>query len=224
MSSDLSDNKITSIPQSLGQLSNLTDLHLDSNEITSIPEAIGQLGNLTSLGLSGNQITAIPDVIGKLSKLGWFSIGHNKITFVPKTLRNLENLKTLDLGENPLPLPPEILQNLKSYKPRELLTLLDSYFLTRNSLEEAAEALHTVPQPEVTDKAIEPTESVTAQNSQLKKDIAALYAINARLAKAAEPDGYAPAKVTRAALKAQTSLIAAIKALEKMDDIVASDS
>ncbi|MEG4969704.1 hypothetical protein QUB11_24120 [Microcoleus sp. B6-A1] len=98
------------------------------------------------------------------------------------------------------------------------------WVLTRNSLEEAAEALNTVSQLNVRDKAIEATESVTAQNSQLRKDIAALYAINARLAKAAEPDDYTPTKVARAALKAQTSLIAAIKALEKMDDIVASDS
>ena len=85
-------------------------------------------------------------------------------------------------------------------------------------------AVNTPPRPRVTNKAIKATESVRPQNSQLRKDIAALYAINARLAKAAEPDDYTPTKVARAALKAQTSLIAAIKALEKMDDIVASDS
>jgi hypothetical protein len=47
--------------------------------------------------------------------------------------------------------------------------------------------------------------------------------INARLAKAAEPDGSTSTKVARAALKAQTPVIAVIKALGKMDDIVISD-
>ncbi len=73
-------------------------------------------------------------------------------------------------------------------------------------------------------KAIEAIESVKPQNSQLRKDIAALYAMNARLAKTVEPDGYTPIKVARAAIKAQAPLIAAIKALQDMDDIVGCDN
>jgi len=73
-------------------------------------------------------------------------------------------------------------------------------------------------------KVIKPIDSARPQNSQLRKDIAVLYAMNARLAKTAEPDGYTPPKVAKAAIKAQTPLMAAIKALEEMDDIVAGDS
>jgi hypothetical protein len=83
-------------------------------------------------------------------------------------------------------------------------------------LEEIAAALEVPPQPGVTGAI----ESVRPQDSQLRKDIAALYAINARLAKAAEPKGYTPSNVARAAIKAQSPLMATIEALEAMDDIV----
>jgi internalin A len=64
-------NQITSIPESFGQLSNLTRLDLDNNEITSIPESLGQLSNLTVLYLNNNEITSIPESLGQLSNLTW---------------------------------------------------------------------------------------------------------------------------------------------------------
>ncbi|MEG4409000.1 hypothetical protein [Microcoleus sp. MON2_D5] len=96
--------------------------------------------------------------------------------------------------------------------------------VTIAKLEEVAEVLEALPvSPEPRFKPIEPIESARPQDSQLRKDIAALYAMNARLAKIAEPGGYTPAKVAKAAAKAQTPLMAAIKALEDMDDIVSSN-
>jgi hypothetical protein len=65
-----------------------------------------------------------------------------------------------------------------------------------------------------------PIESAKSQNSQLRKDIAALYVMKTRLTKAAELDGYTPAGIAKAAIKARQPLMAVIKALEEMDDIV----
>jgi hypothetical protein len=67
-------------------------------------------------------------------------------------------------------------------------------------------------------------ESARPQDSQLRKDIAALHAMKMRLAKAAELDGYTPTAITKTATKAQAPLMAVIKALEEMDDIVAGDN
>lgn len=61
------------------------------------------------------------------------------------------------------------------------------------------------------------------QNSQLRKDIAALYEIKRRLAKTAEPDGDIATKVEAEALKAEAVLAQAIKALESLDDLVSDD-
>ena len=93
--------------------------------------------------------------------------------------------------------------------------------VTVERLIEIGELLKVSPEPRP--KPTELIESVRPQNSQLRKDIAALYAMNARLAKTAELDGYTPVEIAKAAIKAQTPLIAAIKALEAMDDIVAND-
>jgi hypothetical protein len=61
------------------------------------------------------------------------------------------------------------------------------------------------------------------QNSQLRKDIAALYTIKQRLTKTAEPDGETATKVEAEALKAEAVLGQAIKALEALDDLVSDD-
>jgi Leucine-rich repeat (LRR) protein len=40
---DLRQNKLTSVPAELGNLSSLSGLHLDDNQLTSVPAALGRL-------------------------------------------------------------------------------------------------------------------------------------------------------------------------------------
>ena len=47
---------MASLPDSIGQLANLTRLSLEGNQLTSVPESIGQLTNLTTLSLEGNPL------------------------------------------------------------------------------------------------------------------------------------------------------------------------
>lgn len=58
------------------------------------------------------------------------------------------------------------------------------------------------------------------QNSQLRKDIAALYEMKKRLAKTAEPDGDTATEFELEAVKAEAAIDKAIKALEAMDDLI----
>ncbi len=43
---DLRNNKFTLVPESLGQLTSLTELKLGANDLIALPESLGQLRNL----------------------------------------------------------------------------------------------------------------------------------------------------------------------------------
>ncbi len=103
----LVNNNLTGIiPSSIGQLSNLQELFLDSNHIGGrIPSSIGNLSNLVSLWLNSNQITdTIPSEVGNLIKLRSLNLEVNTLSGnIPTSLGNLSgSLQVLDLGQNKL--------------------------------------------------------------------------------------------------------------------------
>ena len=57
----LDDNQITTIPDSIVELTQLTRLSLVNNQITKIPQSIENLTNLVNLDLTDNN-TLIPPV------------------------------------------------------------------------------------------------------------------------------------------------------------------
>src|SRR5215216_287263 len=52
--------KLTELPESLGQLTQLQSLELSNHELTALPESIGQLTQLKGLLLTDNQLTDLP--------------------------------------------------------------------------------------------------------------------------------------------------------------------
>jgi len=63
----LTNNQLTSLPESIGDLSNLESLYLQFNQLTTLPESIGDLSSLTRLYLSSNQLTTLPESFCNLS-------------------------------------------------------------------------------------------------------------------------------------------------------------
>ncbi|AMP19943.1 hypothetical protein AZF37_00985 [endosymbiont 'TC1' of Trimyema compressum] len=57
---ELSNNKITTLPESLSNLTTLTWLNFSANKVTKLPENIGNLSNLNYICASDNQITSLP--------------------------------------------------------------------------------------------------------------------------------------------------------------------
>jgi hypothetical protein len=97
------------VPAEIGQLTALTELHLDGNRLSGLPAKIGQLKELTELHLNGNQLSALPVEICQLTALTELYLQGNKISALPAEIRQLKALTELHLDGNRLSaLPVEI--------------------------------------------------------------------------------------------------------------------
>ena len=96
----LPDNQLTSIPESIGNLSSLEKLSLYSNQLTTLPESIGNLSSLIWLGFFDNQLTTLPESIGNLSSLENLYLDSNQLTTLPESICNLPETCNIDFSYN----------------------------------------------------------------------------------------------------------------------------
>ncbi len=75
----LTDNKLTTLPNSLGDLTSLQKLMLAGNQIQALPDSMAQCENLQLVRLSANQLTALPDWLLTLPKLSWLAFSGNPL-------------------------------------------------------------------------------------------------------------------------------------------------
>jgi len=104
---DLIGMKLTELPESLGQLTQLQSLDLSYNQLKTLPESLGQLTQLQDLNLSRNQLTTLPEWLGDLTQLQSLDLSENQLTALPESLGNLTQLQSLDLSKNQLTTLPE---------------------------------------------------------------------------------------------------------------------
>lgn len=64
-------------------------LDLSGLSLESLPESIGQLTQLTTLALNGNQLTSLPEFIGQLTQLTTLSFRENPLPIPNEILREL---------------------------------------------------------------------------------------------------------------------------------------
>jgi leucine-rich repeat protein SHOC2 len=108
----LSNDEITMLPDTIGNLSNLTYLNLSGNQLTILPDAIGNLSSLSGLELSENKLTELPSTIGNLNCLSCLNLCNNQLTKLPKDVCNLLHLSRLDLSNNKLSELPDNMSEL----------------------------------------------------------------------------------------------------------------
>ncbi|WP_181243713.1 leucine-rich repeat domain-containing protein [Chamaesiphon polymorphus] len=117
---DLSNRKITSIPESIGNLTYLTRLNLRENELNSLPESIGKLINLIELDLTCNKFTTLPESLSSLPKLIELIVIGNLLNTLPDSIAHLVNLTTLDLRGNRLEILPSNIVKLSKLTKLDL--------------------------------------------------------------------------------------------------------
>lgn len=112
----LRGNQITSVPDSIGNLTTLTHLDLSNNQLTIVPEAVGNLINLYELDLQENELTSIPTGIGNLINLHTLVADDNLIVSLPESIGNLNKLQSLGLTTNKLTSLPASIGGLTSLR------------------------------------------------------------------------------------------------------------
>jgi Leucine-rich repeat (LRR) protein len=88
------------LPVEIGQLTQLTTLHLSDNNLTQLPVEIWQLTQLTSLLLTTNKLIQLPVEIGQLTQLTILYLSRNKLTHLPVEIGQLTQLISLHLSDN----------------------------------------------------------------------------------------------------------------------------
>ncbi len=73
----LTDNKLTSLPNSIGALSKLQKLALAHNQLQTLPENMAQCVELELLRISANMISTLPRWLPRMPKLAWLGYAGN---------------------------------------------------------------------------------------------------------------------------------------------------
>jgi hypothetical protein len=77
----LTDNRLTSLPASIGNLRGLRKCMLAGNRLTALPDAMRHCRELELLRLATNQLSAVPEWLLQLPKLSWLAMAGNDVTF-----------------------------------------------------------------------------------------------------------------------------------------------
>ncbi|MFT7818195.1 leucine-rich repeat and calponin homology domain-containing protein 1 isoform X1 [Arapaima gigas] len=100
-----SNNKLSSLPEAIGQLSSLMELDVSCNELTALPQHIGRLRTLRELNVRRNLLCVLPEDLAELP-LVKFDFSCNKVSTIPTCYRKMVQLQCLQLENNPLQSPP----------------------------------------------------------------------------------------------------------------------
>ncbi|XP_036385958.1 E3 ubiquitin-protein ligase LRSAM1 [Megalops cyprinoides] len=103
---DLHENKLTSLPDDIGQLKSLQVLNVEKNHIKSLPDSIGELRLLQTLNVKGNCLSQLPSSVGQMSSLRTLDLSENMVRELPKALANIRTLECLTLDAAQMSFPP----------------------------------------------------------------------------------------------------------------------
>ena len=103
--------ELTSLPESISGLENITTLQVDKNALTSLPEGIGNLSQLQLLIASNNDIISIPESINNLSEVWYLDLGYNALETLPD-ISDMSSLTYLYIFGNELSSIPESICDL----------------------------------------------------------------------------------------------------------------
>lgn len=91
----VTENRLLSLPESIGKLKNLKLLNADANFLINLPHSIGGCKELRVLTLTDNELVELPDELSNLTQLQVLNVMENYLPCLPISFTNLPNLKAL---------------------------------------------------------------------------------------------------------------------------------
>lgn len=116
----LHDNKLSALPSSLSKLTKLRYLNISENAFDMLPECVCSMSGLIELRASDNSLASLPPSIERLSRLRELHLRNNKLTTLPENIGNMQALRQIDLRGNPLAQLPGILADLPRLEKLDL--------------------------------------------------------------------------------------------------------
>jgi Leucine-rich repeat (LRR) protein len=105
----LHDNRLDTLPPSLGRLKRLRYLNIGENRFETLPECICAMQSLVELRASDNPLQTLPNSIRQLTSLRELHLRNTKLKSLPDAIGGLIELRQIDLRGTPLEyLPPAI--------------------------------------------------------------------------------------------------------------------
>ncbi len=95
----LTDNRIASLPESIGACTPLQKLMLSGNRLTSLPNEMAACVNLELVRLAANRFASLPDWLLGLPKLAWLALAGNPLCREPQVTASMIDWGDLDLLE-----------------------------------------------------------------------------------------------------------------------------
>lgn len=103
---DLSDNALTTLPDSFAKLHKLRIVFFNNNRFETVPEVLAQCPNLSMIGFKANQIATVP-AESLPPQTRWLILTDNRLQSLPETIGHLPYLQKLMLAGNQLHALPE---------------------------------------------------------------------------------------------------------------------
>ncbi|PZR05024.1 MAG: protein kinase [Archangium gephyra] len=95
----LTDNRLTSLPEALGNCTRMQKLALAGNQLTSLPGSFTKLTSLELLRISANRFTSFPTALLSLPKLSWLAFAGNPFCVRPQVRTRSISWRALSLHE-----------------------------------------------------------------------------------------------------------------------------
>ncbi len=112
---DISSTRITTLPDTIGNLENLETLRLMFNRsFVNVPDSVCNLQKLKALELNDNNLSEVPNCVGKLKNLTILRLSKNKLKKIPDGITELTNLNHLYIDNNPISSIPSDFTKLKN--------------------------------------------------------------------------------------------------------------